>query len=195
MERWWGVNSSEDSRHCSVLYACKYFANTVRLITDDLFPVNNDANVRRKMYMCGSVAQARATDSFFYKLTSILLNFNMWECRMKKKIPCIATVRSEFFYLLNNIVSNSGKLSELAAHSNVSACRRWRAGEQGAAEDGGAGSGPSGSVTGAAIFGRVRTRSELEKLINSSIRPLYIKQEALDHEAAGDFGSDGYGAT
>jgi hypothetical protein len=28
----------------------------------------------------------------------------------------------------------------------------------------------------------------LEKLINSSIRPLYIKQEALDHEAAGDFG-------
>ncbi len=58
----------------------------------------------------------------------------------------------------------------------------------GVAEEGGAGSGPSGSVTGAAIFGRVRTRSELEKLINSSIRPLYIKQEALDHEAAGDFG-------
>jgi hypothetical protein len=61
----------------------------------------------------------------------ILLNFNMWECRMKKKIPCIATVRSEFFYLFNNVVSNSSKLSELAAHSNVSACRRWRAGEHG----------------------------------------------------------------
>ncbi len=58
----------------------------------------------------------------------------------------------------------------------------------GAAEERGAGAGPSGSVTGSAILGRVRTRSELEKLINSSIRPLYIKQEALDHEAAGDFG-------
>jgi hypothetical protein len=82
--------------------------------------------------MCGSVAQARtAADGFFYKLTSILLNFNMWECRMKKKIPSIATVRSEFFYLFNNVVSVSAKLSELAAHSNVSACRRWRAGEHG----------------------------------------------------------------
>jgi hypothetical protein len=25
MERGWGVNSSEDARHCSVLYICKYF--------------------------------------------------------------------------------------------------------------------------------------------------------------------------
>jgi hypothetical protein len=58
----------------------------------------------------------------------------------------------------------------------------------GAAEGWGGGAGPSGSATGSAIFGRVRTRSELEKLINSSIRPLYIKQEALDHEAAGDYG-------
>jgi hypothetical protein len=24
-ERGWGVNSSEDARHCSVLYICKYF--------------------------------------------------------------------------------------------------------------------------------------------------------------------------
>jgi len=24
-KRWWGVNSSEDVRHCSVLYICKYF--------------------------------------------------------------------------------------------------------------------------------------------------------------------------
>jgi hypothetical protein len=25
VERGWGVNSSEDARHCSVLYLCKYF--------------------------------------------------------------------------------------------------------------------------------------------------------------------------
>jgi hypothetical protein len=27
-ERGWGVNSSEDARHCSVLYICKYFVVT-----------------------------------------------------------------------------------------------------------------------------------------------------------------------
>jgi hypothetical protein len=25
VERGWGVNGSEDARHCSVLYICKYF--------------------------------------------------------------------------------------------------------------------------------------------------------------------------
>ncbi len=48
--------------------------------------------------------------------------------------------------------------------------------------------GPSGSVPGSAIFGRVRTRAELEKLINSSVRPLYIKQEVLDEETGREYG-------
>ncbi len=123
------VPAREDFIH--VFYDCPYIQNTVRTIIDELFPVNNDANNRRRMYMCGSVTNARAADSLFYKVTSIILNFNMWECRLKKKIPSIATVRSEFFYMFNNVVSNSCKLKELAAHSNVPACRRWRAGEHG----------------------------------------------------------------
>jgi hypothetical protein len=28
VERGWGVNSSEDARHCSVLYVCKHFVPT-----------------------------------------------------------------------------------------------------------------------------------------------------------------------
>jgi hypothetical protein len=34
----------------------------------------------------------------------------------------------------------------------------------------------------------VRTRAELEKLINSSVRPLYIKQEVLDDETGREYG-------
>ncbi len=58
----------------------------------------------------------------------------------------------------------------------------------GAAEGAGGGAGPSGSGSGPASFGRVRTRAELEKLINNSVRPLYIKQEVLDEEANGGYG-------
>ncbi len=29
VERGWGVNGSEDARHCSVLYICKYFVQAV----------------------------------------------------------------------------------------------------------------------------------------------------------------------
>jgi hypothetical protein len=31
VEREWGVNSSEDARHCSVLYICKYFVSLPNL--------------------------------------------------------------------------------------------------------------------------------------------------------------------
>ncbi len=32
----WGVNGSEDARHCSVLYVCKYFVADV--FTDEIVP-------------------------------------------------------------------------------------------------------------------------------------------------------------
>jgi hypothetical protein len=35
-ERGWGVNSSEDARHCSVLYICKYFVGTCLRHNPDL---------------------------------------------------------------------------------------------------------------------------------------------------------------
>ncbi len=30
VERGWGVNSSEDARHCSVLYICQYFVDITK---------------------------------------------------------------------------------------------------------------------------------------------------------------------
>jgi hypothetical protein len=119
----------EDFIH--VFYDCPYIRNTVRTITDEFFPHENNVNVRRRMYMCGSVTGVPPADGFFYKLTSIILNFNMWECKLKKKIPSIATVRTEFFYLFDNVLSNSVKLKEIASHCNVPPCRRWREGEHG----------------------------------------------------------------
>jgi hypothetical protein len=123
------VPAREDFIH--VFYDCPYIQNTVRLMTDELFPAENNANLRKKMYMCGSVVGVSSIDGLFYKLTSVILNYNMWECKIKKKIPSIATVRLEFFYMFANVLMNSGKLTELAAHSNVPSCRRWRAGEHG----------------------------------------------------------------
>jgi hypothetical protein len=77
------VPAREDFIH--IFYDCPYIQNTVRLMTDELFPAENDANVRRKMYMCGSVTGVSSIDGLFYKLTSVILNYNMWECKIKKK--------------------------------------------------------------------------------------------------------------
>jgi len=44
VERGWGVNSSEDARHCSVLYICKYFV-----------PFDKKCNVGFRYRLCISV--------------------------------------------------------------------------------------------------------------------------------------------
>jgi hypothetical protein len=123
------VPAREDFIH--VFYDCPYILNTVRMVTTELFPPSNEDHVKRRMYMSGIVTNLSAADNFFYKVTSIILNFNMWECKLKKKIPSIATVRSEFFYVFDNVLSNSPKLKEMTLLSNIPPCRRWRAGEHG----------------------------------------------------------------
>ncbi len=119
----------EDFRH--IFFDCPSINRVVLQITEELFPRTDDVNVKRQMYMAGIVQNASATESLLYKLTSIILNFNMWECKLRKKIPGIATVRNDLFYMLNNILVNNGKLFTLAINCNIPVCRLWRAGEHG----------------------------------------------------------------
>ena len=78
------------------------------------------------MYMSGTVRNVCGTESLLYKLTAIILNFNMWEYRSKKRVPGYATIKDDFFYLFNNIVSNKGALALYATNSNNLLCRSWR---------------------------------------------------------------------
>jgi hypothetical protein len=61
VERGWGVNSSEDARHCSVLYICKYFVNISFLI--------------RKPNVCQALA-SRFLLLYFQKLGSVGRDFS-----------------------------------------------------------------------------------------------------------------------
>jgi hypothetical protein len=60
------VPAREDFIH--IFYDCPYIQNTVRIITDEFFPAENNANVRRKMYMCGSVIGVPLADGFFLQI-------------------------------------------------------------------------------------------------------------------------------
>jgi len=60
------VPAREDFIH--IFYDCPYIRNTVNTITDEFFPAENDANVRRKMYMSGSVTRVSSADSFFLQI-------------------------------------------------------------------------------------------------------------------------------
>ncbi len=44
VERGWGVNSSEDARHCSLLYICKYFVG----LTNSVFVISERLDRKRQ---------------------------------------------------------------------------------------------------------------------------------------------------
>jgi hypothetical protein len=65
-------------------------------------------------------------DTFFYILSSILLNYTVWGFRTKKLVPSLATFCHEVDYLFNTVAVCSKKILDLASTSGTPLCRRWR---------------------------------------------------------------------
>jgi hypothetical protein len=65
-------------------------------------------------------------DSFFYILTSIFLNYTIWQCKQRKTVPSLATLLNEVDSYFLNTTNVSNKITEMAKASNAPVCRRWR---------------------------------------------------------------------
>ncbi len=62
VERGWGVNSSEDARHCSVLYICKYFVSSRDGSNSRDSSVNNSTkNSYRRINSISTAAETKGT--------------------------------------------------------------------------------------------------------------------------------------
>jgi hypothetical protein len=66
-------------------------------------------------------------DKFFYLLTSMLINYVVWQFRMKKVVPGIASIMEDVENLFDMCVSVSEKISNLVTDASSPICRRWRA--------------------------------------------------------------------
>jgi hypothetical protein len=67
------------------------------------------------------------TDGFFYLLTAILVNYTMWQFRLKKIVPSIASMLEDVENLFDMCVNVSQKISVIVIESNSPICRRWTA--------------------------------------------------------------------
>jgi hypothetical protein len=115
----------EDFAH--VFYDCTQIRNTCNRIFDTLFPADPDPVSRKITYFTGTVRGAGKIDGFFYLLTAILLNYTMWQFKLKKIVPSIASMMEDVENLFDMCVYVSQKISVNVTESNSPICRRWRA--------------------------------------------------------------------
>jgi hypothetical protein len=73
VERGWGVNSSEDARHCSVLYICKYF------VSNSLRENKNFFNcVQGLTVLCGSSTVRLVSSGNYDNSVSVFVKVNFY---------------------------------------------------------------------------------------------------------------------
>jgi hypothetical protein len=118
------VPNREEFLH--VFYNCD---SVIRLRDDvarELFPPTNALDSKKLWCMTGLVPVNNSTDRFFYVLTSILFNFVLWQCKIKRLLPSTVTVLQDIDFSFGNICSLSRRIHTLAEINNSLLCRRWR---------------------------------------------------------------------
>jgi hypothetical protein len=115
----------EDFVH--VFYDCRFINNTCRRVFETYFPAGLNPAAERYTYMTGLVPGANNLSGFFYLLTAMLINFTVWQSRMKKIIPSVASIVEDVDNLFDVCVNVSNKISDSVSDALPPICRRWTA--------------------------------------------------------------------
>jgi hypothetical protein len=115
----------EDFAH--IFYDCARIRNTCNRVSEILFPMDPDPLSRKATYFTGIVRGAGKINGFFYLLTAVLVNYTVWQFRMKKIVPSIASILEDVDNLFDMCVWVSNKISETVSEANSPICRRWTA--------------------------------------------------------------------
>jgi hypothetical protein len=123
------VPMREDFIH--VFYECPYINPLCMRAYEVYFKHRLDDTQKKLFYMTGSVETFHKNDRFFYILTSVLINYTVWQWKLKCMIPSIATLTNEVDYIFYSVCFTSKKIENMAITSNCPICRRWRDGRHG----------------------------------------------------------------
>jgi len=109
-----------------LFYECQYITNTVKSFSNIMLREELDDGRARLGCLTGVYDNVTAKESVFYVLTSIFLNYTLWQFRHKKTVPSLATLCHEVDYHFQTVTSCSNKIATLALASDSPICRRWR---------------------------------------------------------------------
>jgi hypothetical protein len=124
-----GVAMREDFAH--VFYDCPF----IRPVCENIFTTYYNVRVidldRKKIFFTGIVDTLLNGDKTLYLLTATLINYTIWQWKLKKLIPSIASVKNDVDFLFECVADASKTIENLAINSGIPICRRWRAGRYG----------------------------------------------------------------
>jgi hypothetical protein len=109
-----------------LFYECQYITNIVKSFSTIMLREEMDERKARLGCLTGLYENVSVRESIFYVLTSIFLNYTLWQFRQKKTVPGLATLCHEVDYHFQAVASCSKKISDLASASDSPVCRRWR---------------------------------------------------------------------
>jgi hypothetical protein len=118
------VPNREEFLH--VFYNCDSVIRLRENVAGELFPPTNSPDFKRLWCLTGLVPANNENDRFFYVLTSILFNYVLWQCKIKRLLPSTVTALYDIDFMFDNICKVSSRIRTLAMTNNSPLCRRWR---------------------------------------------------------------------
>jgi len=81
---------------------------------------------RRKYLFTGFSGEEAEADAEVATLFNLLFMYNVWQCKLARKIPSFLTVGKNMLTIFDNIVSVSKRLQDTVDTDMSVACREWR---------------------------------------------------------------------
>jgi hypothetical protein len=120
-----GVPHREDFKH--IFIDCNALSVTLSGVWRTFFNKEYDRNeANHRLFMATGIdSECLGYDNFFNMLTVVLINFNIWNFKIRHSIPSVATMANEIDNLFSTIVTYPGIYSAALTHPSI-VCRRWR---------------------------------------------------------------------
>ncbi len=113
-----------------IFYDCPHIVAVRNRAFGIFFPPMGNEQEKKLCYMCG-IARNAGDDRYIFILTSLLINYTVWQFKLKKIIPSIASIVSDVDTLFESATTVSESLKNIAITNAMPLCRRWAAGRHG----------------------------------------------------------------
>ena len=119
-----GVPQREDFLH--LFWECQAVYNCINDYSRDFGLHGANTAPSKKYLFTGSEEPTPSPDTAVNLLSHLLFFYCIWQCKLQKKMPGYASVKNNFLLLLDNALSLSNKLGQVALTGSSPVCRRWR---------------------------------------------------------------------
>jgi hypothetical protein len=119
-----GTNNREDFVH--VFFQCPEIADVINKYVSKYHGINVQNDEKKNVLFTGTIDRVWSLDAVVGSLFNIILCFNIWQCRLEKKIPSFSTIEESALTIFDGSLNLSLYLSEIAITSQSPLCRLWR---------------------------------------------------------------------